>query len=264
MKAYGWWGYFDGTNPCPVPNDSQNVTKEEKEEVEKWEQEDCVASYLLLQCLHDYTALCMDAYPTTQSQWDRIRKEFTAMSGFVQTRLETAFYEMRCQRGGDVRAFLTNLCYKRCELAAAGVRITNRDYLRTALRGLPEDLATFASSCLASARIADCATTIDIETFFNCICAEADRRKNRRAHSQRHGRCNRCRKAGHRERECRQPANREQQPGGDAQRPEVGQNSAKPVAGSSTRDVVLTTDEVGDGCWTVFIPGSESGGRHIH
>jgi hypothetical protein len=163
MKVYGWWGYFDGTNPRSVPKDSQNVTEKEKEDMENWEHEDCVAGYLLSLCLPDYTALCMSTYPTTQSCWDRIRTEFTAKSVIVQNRLKAAFYEMRCQRGGDVRAFLTNLCYKRNEIAAAGLCITNGDYLRTALRGLPEDLAEFASICQSSARISHCATTIDID-----------------------------------------------------------------------------------------------------
>jgi hypothetical protein len=42
--------------------------------------------------------------------------------------------------------------YKHEELAAARVRITNKDYQRTVLRGIPEELAKFASPLLSAAR----------------------------------------------------------------------------------------------------------------
>jgi hypothetical protein len=40
---------------------------------------------------------------------------------------------MCCPKGGDVRAFLTNLKTKHNELAAVGVAIADKDYQRTVL-----------------------------------------------------------------------------------------------------------------------------------
>jgi hypothetical protein len=33
MDTTGCWGYFDGTEMCPVPVDNNNVTEEEKEAI---------------------------------------------------------------------------------------------------------------------------------------------------------------------------------------------------------------------------------------
>ena len=61
---------------------------------------------------------------------------------------------MRCPRGGDIRTFLTDLRYKRKELAAAGVYITDNGFRRTSLQGIPDGLAQFAVQVLSSARMA--------------------------------------------------------------------------------------------------------------
>ncbi|KAH9057701.1 hypothetical protein EDB87DRAFT_1686022 [Lactarius vividus] len=63
---------------------------------------------------------------------------------------------------GDVRAFLTSVRYKREELAAAGVTISHRDYQRTVLRGIPEELARFAANLLSAARLVHSVTTVDV------------------------------------------------------------------------------------------------------
>ena len=91
---------------------------------------------------------------------------------------------MRCPRGGDVRTFLTSLCYKCEELAVAGVRINNKDYQCKVLRGIPEELAHFVSSILSSARLIHCISTVDTETVIDHICKEADWLKNHHTRSQ--------------------------------------------------------------------------------
>ena len=60
---------------------------------------------------------------------------------------------MCCPRGGDVQPFLTSLCSKREELAATGISITQKDYQRTMLKGIPEELAKFAAQLLSSVRL---------------------------------------------------------------------------------------------------------------
>ncbi len=55
-------------------------------------------------------------------------EEHTAKSVYAQNDLEAAFFEIMCPKGGNVRAFLTDLHYKREALAAAGVCITDKEY----------------------------------------------------------------------------------------------------------------------------------------
>jgi hypothetical protein len=50
--------------------------------------------------------------------------------------------------------------YKHEELAAARVRITNKEYQRTVLRGIPEELAKFASPLLSAARLTVATTSL--------------------------------------------------------------------------------------------------------
>ncbi len=96
--------------------------------MEKWVYDDQVVQYLLLQRLPDSTVVCMGPYTTTALRWEWVTDEFTAKSIYAQNDLETAFYNMRCPRGGDVRVFLRSVQFKREELAAARVYITNKDY----------------------------------------------------------------------------------------------------------------------------------------
>ena len=72
-------------------------------------------------------------------RWTKVVAQYQAKSVHAQNDLESAFFDMHFQRGGDVRAFLTTLRYKCEELAAAGVSITNRDYQRTVFRGIPNN-----------------------------------------------------------------------------------------------------------------------------
>ena len=109
MSANRRWGFFDGKNARPVPTDPSNVTSDELEAMAKWDYEDQVARYLLSQRLPDSTAVRMGPYTTAKARWDRVHTEYTAKSVYAQNDLESTFYEMRCEKGGDVRAFLTSL-----------------------------------------------------------------------------------------------------------------------------------------------------------
>ena len=180
MKVTRRWGFFDGTNSCPVPKAPLKPTDEETAAAEKWVYDDQVAQYLLSQRLPDSTVVRMGPYSTAALRWERVTNEFTAKSVFAQNDLETTFYDMRCPRGGDVRVFLRGVQFKREELTAAGVYITNKDYQRTVLRGIPEELARFASTILSSAHLVHHVTTVDTETLIEHICEEADRIKSSR------------------------------------------------------------------------------------
>jgi gag-polypeptide of LTR copia-type len=72
------------------------------------------------------------------------------MSAYAHHNLKTKFLEMRCPKGGDVRTFLTNLHFKRQELAAAGVKLDDQDYQWMVLCGIPGELVMFTAALLSA------------------------------------------------------------------------------------------------------------------
>ncbi len=106
MKVTQCWGFFDGTNSCPAPKAPLKPMDEETAAAEKWVYNDQVMQYLLSQRLPDSTVVHMGPYSTAALRWEQVTDEFTAKSIFVQNDLETAFYNMRCPRGGNVHVFL--------------------------------------------------------------------------------------------------------------------------------------------------------------
>jgi len=101
------WAYFDGSHPRPTPKDASDIKDDEKTAIDKWDQEDTAASYLLSQRLPDTTAIRLASLPT-HTRWSRVTEEYTAKSIYAQNDLEQSFLEMRCPKGGDVRTFLNN------------------------------------------------------------------------------------------------------------------------------------------------------------
>jgi hypothetical protein len=208
---------------------------------------------------------------TTQERWTSVTKEYQAKSAFAQADLHQAFLDMRCPKGGDVREFLASLCCKREELAAAGVTITDKEYQHTILRGIPSELATFASHLLSSALIVHGSAPIDLDALVNQICEEADRLKTRRPRGQggkkdsttdealtatasddgkrrrRKGKCHNCGKMGHWAKECRSPKKDKEESAG-TQAAQASNTSTKPEnkpVGSAN----VIYDFEGDGFW---------------
>src|SRR6266702_1065200 len=182
--------------------------------------------------------------------------------------------------------FLGSLRYKREELAAAGVHITNKEYQRTVLKGIPEELARFASGLLSSARLVHRASSIDTETLIDHICEEADRLRNRRAErgkpqssqsgarsqaagddalaatgsegnkkKRRKGKCHNCGKPGHWARECT-TTKKEEKPAEDSPKAAKAQKSDTKPVGSV--NAVMTLDEDVDGCWAMVLASGGS------
>jgi len=89
---------------------------------------------------------------------------------------------MACTKGEDVQSFLTALHYKRKELAAMGVQITQKEYQRTVLKSLLDKLVKFAMQLLTSAHHSG--LILDTETLINSVIEELGRLKNWHIQSQ--------------------------------------------------------------------------------
>lgn len=184
MQATRHWLYFDGSKPCPVPKDKANPTDPKTEAMDKWDYKDQIAHYLLSQRLPDTTAMQVSHFRTVKEHWEKVTKEFTAKSTYAKNDLKHAFLLMHCPKGRDVQAFLTSLTYKREELAAAGVTISDKDYECTVLKGIPDELARHAAHLLGSACLTDPNAIVDTNTLISHICEEAKHIKNCRTGSQ--------------------------------------------------------------------------------
>ena len=202
---------------------------------------------------------------------------------------------MHFPRGGDIQAFLTNLMYKRKELAAAGITISTKDYECTILRGIPEDLAKFAAHLLSSARLIHSTTSIDTDTLISHICKEVECMKNRCTRDQsnqggkkegqtdealaatssdggkrkqrRKGKCHNCGKPGHWACECCSPKKEEGVSGqaaslsssGTASKPEtkpVGSANVMTTNDTDNDRTVVAKDIGGDGFWMAIEEGA--------
>ena len=275
MQATRRWPHFDGTSTCPSPKVTNKPTDDEKKEIEKWEHADNAACYLLSQRLPDSVTIRLYALTTAKARWDHLVKKFTAQSIYAQNDLEQAFFDMQCTKGMDVRVFLTSLRYKREELAAVGVQVSPREYQRTVLKSLPDELAKFASQALTSA--CHSGHPLDTDTLINSVIEESEHLKNRRARSQpgqgkkskegqadealaatgsegsrrkrRPGNCHNCGKPGHWAHECRKPKKKKDSDT-DSSKQNESTTSTKPEnkpVGSA--NVVVEHDFEGDGFW---------------
>jgi len=275
MDAADHWGHFTGSETRPVPKDPKKPMDDKLTAGKAWDWEDKIGQNLLLQRLPDITAMAIIDLGTAQECWARLTKEFTAKSIYAQNNLQQAFFDMRCPKNGDVRAFLQSLIQKQQELVAAGAPVSDTKYQRTILCGIPDDLARFASQLLATGGVFSSASTVDLDTLIMYICEEANRSHNRRGcrqHNQgagrkeldealaittsrkgkkgrRKGNCHHCGKAGHWARECQKKAAEEAAQGGQA-----GKSSSSTTPRPETRPVgavnlVVADDIEGNGFW---------------
>jgi hypothetical protein len=104
--------------------------------------------------------------------------DYQAKSAYMQANLQQAFLEMHCAKGADMREFLTSLCYKHKELAAAEVQVTDEEYKRTILRGIPTELGTFVSQLLSVAALISKSALVDLDALVSHLCKEMDRLKS--------------------------------------------------------------------------------------
>jgi hypothetical protein len=68
MDTTRHWGYFDGTEMCPVPADKDNVTGEEKEAIQRWTKGDKFTQLFLTQRLPEDTAMEVFVHKTAKER----------------------------------------------------------------------------------------------------------------------------------------------------------------------------------------------------
>jgi hypothetical protein len=167
-----------------------------------------------------------------------------------------------------VREFLTSLCYKREELAAAGVQVTDEEYKRTILSSIPTELGTFVSQLLSAAALISKSAPVDLDALVSQLCKEADRLKSCRAKGKKDntidealtatasddgrrrchkGKCHNCGKLGRWAKECRSPKKDREDSAGtqSAQAPSISSKPMNKPVGLAN----LTYDSEGDGFW---------------
>ena len=175
MEAKGYWGYFDGSAPCPITTSvtaSDGTKTTNNSPVEQWNKDERLAKSLLTQKIPDSALMKIWNKKTVKDHWDTIVQEYTKKGSFAQTELRMHFLETRCQDKGDICQFLDDLCVKREELAIMGVEIDEKDYRSTIISSLPIHLSNFASNQLAVARMYAPLKTINPDALILLIAEE--------------------------------------------------------------------------------------------
>ncbi len=175
MEANQKWGHFNGKVTCPVAADPLNITADESKAIEAWKLDETVARYMLSQCLPDSTAVRLKAVSSVADRWTKVEAEFSVKSQYAETDLLTTFSEMCCPKGGNVWEFLGLMRVKREELAAVGVKMSDKEYCSAIIKSLPEDMAKFTSGILSTACMIDPSKDIDADLLIDHISEEADR-----------------------------------------------------------------------------------------
>jgi hypothetical protein len=119
VEAKGFWGHFDGSDPCPTL--SSPATDAEIAAEAQWVKDERSAKSLLTQKIPDGTLMRIHTKTTVKLRWDAIVLEYTEKGDYAKTEMRAKFLESKCAEKGDTREFLMDLRVKREELAKVGV-----------------------------------------------------------------------------------------------------------------------------------------------
>ncbi|KIL61433.1 hypothetical protein M378DRAFT_46616, partial [Amanita muscaria Koide BX008] len=103
VEAKGFWGHFDGTEPCPQSAMKDKPTPDESAAINRWTREEMSAKSLLSQKLPDSTLLRIRGKKSVKERWDEVVTEFTEKGTYAQTELRSKFLDSRCSDKGNVR-----------------------------------------------------------------------------------------------------------------------------------------------------------------
>ena len=87
VEAKGFWGHFDGSEPCPTAANMEEPTDEETIKIHQWKKEECSAKSLLMQKLPDSALMRVHTKPSIKEWWDAIATEYTEKGAFAQTEM---------------------------------------------------------------------------------------------------------------------------------------------------------------------------------
>ena len=179
MILAGCWDFFDGSDTCPIPVNSNNITEAEKLDGKQWDRKDIIAQCLLSERLPIETAMDIDVFSTAEVQWSAVNALFTVKSMYMKADLHQAFLNMCCPKGGNVWEYLTSLKIKCYKLKAAEVSITDTEYQHTILKGVPDALANYATQTLLMLQLAVKYTgmPVDMSDVIDLVCEEANHMK---------------------------------------------------------------------------------------
>jgi hypothetical protein len=177
VEAKELWKQFDGINPKPtgLPTSSggtMTISPPDPVALAQWQKTKNLTKHLLTQRIPDSTALRVWNLPDIVAMWMEIMHKYTEKGAYAQTDLRTKFLESKCPAGGDVHMFLDKLHTKCDELSAVGVLIEEKYYRSTIIQSLPNHLASFASSQLATARLYSSTKMIDPDILISLVIEE--------------------------------------------------------------------------------------------
>ncbi|XP_020425596.1 uncharacterized protein LOC109950598 [Prunus persica] len=141
LQGYELFGYFDGSIVQPPKYailDEEGVTSQVTAGYKEWLKTDKALLSLLIATLTDEALEYVIGTKTAREAWlnlvDRYASVSRARINHLKTELQTA------QKGGDsIERFLLRLKHIRDQLAQAGVKVSDDDFMIAALNGLPPE-----------------------------------------------------------------------------------------------------------------------------
>jgi len=85
VEAKGFWGHFDGSDPCPSLSSPATVTEIAAEA--QWLKNEQSAKSLLTQKIPDGTLMRVHMKTTVKQRWDAIVLEYTEKGDYAKTKL---------------------------------------------------------------------------------------------------------------------------------------------------------------------------------
>ncbi|CAL9014239.1 unnamed protein product [Prunus brigantina] len=141
LQGYELFGHFDGSS-VPPPQfaivDEEGDTSELTTAYKEWIRTDKALLSLLIASLSDEALEYVIGCKTARDAWINLSDRYASVSrariNHLKTELQTA------QKGGDsIERFLLRLKHLRDQLNAAGIKISDDDFIINALNGLPPE-----------------------------------------------------------------------------------------------------------------------------